>query len=99
MSASILPKIDLMIAELQAIRAEVVREQSGAAPAPIYMSIEEYAAHASVSRQTVTRWLASGLPCVRRGRVVRIKVAEADAWTPADAIARSAARAAHGGGR
>ncbi|MBX3208430.1 MAG: helix-turn-helix domain-containing protein [Labilithrix sp.] len=66
---------------------------------PSLMTIDAYAAHAHVSTATVRRWLRKGLPCVRRGHVVRIKVAEADAWTPAEELERSASYAAHRGRR
>jgi hypothetical protein len=95
--------------QIEALRVELaskldalsraVAEETSDTPPPLLMSVVEYASHASVSTTTVKRWLAAGLPCQRRGRVVRIRVADADAWTPGASIAASAKRAAHGGSR
>jgi excisionase family DNA binding protein len=98
-AARFLPTIDRMIDELKALREDVVREQESAEPDPIYLTPDEYAQRSDVSVETVRRWLKAGLPHIRRGHVVRIKVAEADAWTPSDEVLRSARLAAHKGSR
>jgi excisionase family DNA binding protein len=79
--------------------AKCIAEEASDEPPPEMMTIAEYAEHASVSISTVRRWLDAGLPCKRRGRTVRIKVAEADAWSPEEHIKSSAKHAAHRGGR
>lgn len=95
-----------MKARLVALRAEVdglisaIESTPDATdPDPIYLTPEEYSKRADVSVETVRRWLKAGLPHIRRGHVVRIKVAEADAWTPSDEVLRSARLAAHKGSR
>ncbi|MDX6480320.1 MAG: Helix-turn-helix domain [Gaiellaceae bacterium] len=66
---------------------------------PIFMSISEYAKHAQVSEKTVSGWLKQGLPHRRIGKVVRVKVADADNWNVEDATRRSAEMDAHGAKR
>jgi excisionase family DNA binding protein len=46
----------------------------------IYMTIEQYADHRQVSRCTVFRWIALGLPSVKQGRTRRIRCDVADDW-------------------
>ena len=53
---------------------------SNPAPPVLYMSIDEYAHRRGVSRETVKRWKTRGLPCHNLGRIVRVRVAEADQW-------------------
>jgi hypothetical protein len=97
-SARIRARIATVRTELDELEKLVAEETSDTSP-QLYLAPEEYADRAHVSIATVRRWLRAGLPCVRRGRVVRIKVAEADAWTPAEARDRSARHAAHRGDR
>lgn len=95
--------------QIEALRSELtskldalskaVAEETSDTPPPVLLGITDYAKHAAVSKTTVKRWLAAGLPCQRRGRAIRIRVVEADAWSPEGAIAASAQRAAHGGSR
>jgi hypothetical protein len=47
---------------------------------PRYMTAEQYAARLHVAPRTVRSWWARGLPIVRIGDVVRVRVSEADAW-------------------
>lgn len=95
-----------VIGELRAVRKTVDAlleqlEQHGveATPEPIYMTPKEYAERAGVHEVTVRRWLKAGLPCLRQGRVVRVRVEEADRWTAAGAAAKAAEDQAHGGRR
>lgn len=90
-------QLDIIQREVSKLREEIERSEEDSEPEPLYVSPGEYAKRANVSIKTVRKWLRDGMPCVRRGRVVRVKVAEADAWTPADTIAASAARAARAG--
>ena len=45
-----------------------------------YATIAVFAVHVAVSQSTVRRWIAQGLPVLRRGRVVRIVVSDAETW-------------------
>lgn len=45
-----------------------------------YATVKGFAARWSVSMRTVRYWLGRGMPTVRVGRIVRIPVAQADAW-------------------
>lgn len=62
----------------------------------IYMTVAEYAEHAKVGEKTIRKWLKAGLPARRRGSIIRIPIAEADAWSMEGADRRSAELAAHG---
>ena len=63
----------------------------------IHMSTAEYAKHARVSEKTVRKWVKAGLPVLhRQGRIIRVKVAEADAWDPEGSTRHSAQMDAHG---
>lgn len=56
------------------------------------LTTSAFAVRWSVSRRLVAQWLTEGLPVVRIGRLVRIPIAQADAWVA------SAAAAANAGG-
>lgn len=45
-----------------------------------YLPIKDLAEYASVSRNTLKKWLACGMPFYRVGRCLRVKKAEFDAW-------------------
>lgn len=47
---------------------------------PEYLSMADLAAYASVSRNTLKKWLACGMPCYRVGGCLRVKKSEFDAW-------------------
>jgi hypothetical protein len=61
-----------------------------AAPDPRYMTDEEYGQRLRVATRTVRKWRGRGLPVVRIGSVVRVRVAEADAWVLAGGSVRLA---------
>jgi hypothetical protein len=98
-AATFKAKLLALRADVDALIEKVDADGDSAEPDPIMLTPEDYAARADVSVETVRRWLKAGIPHVRRGHVVRIKVAEADAWTPSDEVLRSARIAAHKGKR
>lgn len=67
---------------LELLRALLVEEERPAAPpAPAFMSCEEYAERIRSTAATVRELCREGMPHARpRPRMIRIKVAEADAW-------------------
>jgi excisionase family DNA binding protein len=67
-------------------------------PTPIYMTIPEYADRRRVSESTIRRWIAHGLPHYRRGKVIRVRVAEADVWDDNTTVKRMAEIDAHARG-
>lgn len=88
-------------AELLAIRARVdevlvaLDEASPtAAPAP-WVKVATYAEHASVSVETVRRWVKLGMPHSGMGKLVRIHVERADQWR--SSIHSSSAKTPGGG--
>lgn len=46
----------------------------------LYATVKQYAERQHVSARTVERWVRTGLPSYRHGKVRRIPVADADAW-------------------
>ena len=62
-----------------------------------WVDVDKVAAHLSVSRDTVYRWIEKGLPARRAGRLLRFRLSEIDAWilrsNPADAAAAAVANA------
>jgi hypothetical protein len=46
----------------------------------LFMDAAAFAARRSVSASTVKRWIRQGLPHARLGRIVRVKVADAERW-------------------
>ncbi len=50
---------------------------------PLYMTVEQFAAHRQVGRTTVFYWLSLGLPSVKQGRTRRIRRDAADPWLDA----------------
>lgn len=68
----------------------------------IFMTVAEYAKHRKSSDKTVRKWIDAGMSGVsRRGRNIRIRFIEADAWREDDdgATRRSAELDAHGAKR
>jgi len=47
---------------------------------PQYLTLAELAIYASVSKNTMKKWLKSGLPYYRVGRSIRVKVDEFNEW-------------------
>lgn len=45
-----------------------------------WVSLDEMAEYLGVSRDTVYRWIARGLPAHKLGRLWKFKVSEVDAW-------------------
>jgi hypothetical protein len=97
--ARVKAKLDAIIAEASTLKKEIEADAGELEAAPVYMSIVEYAKHALVSEKTVRNWVKAGLPVRRRGRVIRVKVVEADNWNEDDATRRGAELAAHGAKR
>jgi excisionase family DNA binding protein len=48
--------------------------------APEYLSLNDLAVYASVSKNTLKKWLDCGMPVYRVGRCIRVKRAEFDQW-------------------
>lgn len=45
------------------------------------ITLKEAASILSISRSTLRRWIAQGrLPCVRLGRLIRVRIADLDAF-------------------
>jgi hypothetical protein len=89
-----------LLARIEPVIEDVARELARRmGDGAIYMSMTEYAKHAKVTTKTVSKWVRQGMPANRRGRNIRIRVAEADAWNPIDATRRDAELAAHGAKR
>jgi len=81
-------EIDEMIAEVD---SPAPARAANAPPGPlVWMTQEEYARHRRVGMTKLREYIRAGLPVHREGRVVRIKVAEADAWDPDNAAADQA---------
>jgi excisionase family DNA binding protein len=76
--------------------AEVRDAVRGVIPSPgteaTHVTIAAFSRRWGVSRRTVCNWLLAGLPTVRLGRLVRIPLADADAWIVASAAARGGKR-------
>lgn len=87
-------QLEALIAALQEELAQLPPEPPPApAPTPAYMTPEEFSRHVRLTPGTIRQMAREGLPHVRpRKRVIRIKVAEAEAWMARrpDAAARSA---------
>jgi excisionase family DNA binding protein len=47
---------------------------------PAYLSLADLAAYASVSKNTLKKWMGCGMPVYRVGRCVRFKRSEFDQW-------------------
>jgi excisionase family DNA binding protein len=45
-----------------------------------YFNISDLVVNASVSRNTLKKWLGCGMPYYRVGRCLRVKKSEFDAW-------------------
>lgn len=76
---------------------ELLEADEGELAAPHdYMSIYAYAKRAQVSDKTLRKWIKAGLPVRRRGKTIRVVVAEADEWTADAAALKSAEMTAHG---
>jgi excisionase family DNA binding protein len=45
-----------------------------------YITLDELAAYAAVSKMTLRRWIARDMPFYKYGRVIRVKISEFDAW-------------------
>ena len=68
-------------------------EQSGAGDVrPLYMTVEQFAAHRQVGRTTVFHWLSLGLPSAKQGRTRRIRCEVADKWLDEGHANRPAAK-------
>jgi excisionase family DNA binding protein len=48
--------------------------------APEYLKLVDLTAYASVSKNTLKKWLDCGMPVYRVGRCVRVKRSEFDQW-------------------
>lgn len=40
----------------------------------------QLAAHLQVSAKTIDRWVAQGMPCLRRSRTMRFQVSACESW-------------------
>ena len=47
---------------------------------PEYLSLAELALYCSASKKTLNKWLRSGMPYYKVGRLVRVNVSEFNAW-------------------
>jgi len=47
---------------------------------PEYLSLAELAQNCSVSKKTLMKWLRSGMPYYKVGRLVRVNVSEFNVW-------------------
>jgi excisionase family DNA binding protein len=47
---------------------------------PEYLNMADLAVYASVSRNTLKKWLGCGMPSYRVGGCLRVKKGEFDAW-------------------
>jgi excisionase family DNA binding protein len=45
-----------------------------------YLTIKEAAERVKVHRNTILAWIQQGMPCLKRGRVVRIRVEDLDSF-------------------
>jgi excisionase family DNA binding protein len=72
------------------LRALAAGDRPPPAEPPRYMTPKEYSARLRVSERTVRKWQRRGLPVVRVGSVVRVRVLEADAWLAGGAGVRAA---------
>jgi excisionase family DNA binding protein len=45
-----------------------------------YLSMTDLMAHASVSKNTLKKWIKHGMPTYRIGRCIRVKKSEFDKW-------------------
>ena len=73
-------------AELRALIRDEVQRLAGDKPAandapPVYVSIDDIQRHFGVSRGTVNNWVhKEGCPHDKRGRILRFKLGEVEAW-------------------
>lgn len=58
---------------------------------PRYLTVREFARRVRVHEETVRVWCRDGLPVLRVGRGVRVRVREAEAWLDARAEQKRAA--------
>lgn len=49
-------------------------------PGSEYLTLNELAGRFGVSKTTLRRWITSGMPCYRIGRVVRVKLSNFEDW-------------------
>jgi excisionase family DNA binding protein len=47
---------------------------------PEYLSLAELALYCSASKKTLNKWLRSGMPYYKVGRLVRVNVSEFNVW-------------------
>ena len=47
---------------------------------PEYLDLKQLATYASVARNTLKKWLRSGMPHYKVGRCIRVRVDEFDNW-------------------
>jgi len=47
---------------------------------PEYLRLAELALYCSASKKTLMKWLRSGMPYYKVGRLVRVNVSEFNAW-------------------
>jgi excisionase family DNA binding protein len=45
-----------------------------------YLSLTELAIYASVSKNTLKKWLKNGMPCYQVDRCIRVRVDEFNGW-------------------
>jgi hypothetical protein len=61
-------------------RSFCTRSKSAGMVQAEYLSLAELAVYASVCRNTLTKWLACGMPCYRVDRCIRVKKSDFDQW-------------------
>jgi excisionase family DNA binding protein len=49
-------------------------------PSPEYLDLKQLSVYASVARNTLKKWLKSGMPHYRVGRCIRVRVDEFNDW-------------------
>lgn len=59
-----------------------------------YTTIKLFSEMYSVSIHTVHRWIKQGMPCFKKGRIVRVDAIAASEWLRTDEIEREAVAAA-----
>ncbi len=95
-ASKIKAELDDIIARCEAVKAEVA--QAEAKTPARYMKQTEYAAYTGQSISTIRKWVAAGLPTVKRGGPPLIDVVKAETWEyTADHVERAADVAAHEG--
>lgn len=67
--------------ELDALEREVLAPEAESGRLEYtHVTAADFAQRMKVSTETVRRWVQQGMPVIRVGRMMRIKLADADAW-------------------